>query len=125
MREVAPDVRTNDIARRIVASLGQADLGIGAYVDADAVSTPVLIGGEGVTVVEHDAQVSLYRQLQDAFDQALKSNVNIYAIDPGGPGGTADFLQSRGFSSIDPRQPTMYDSCALMCTDKPWELGVV
>lgn len=77
---------------------------VGIPVDMEMASQPARMGLEGVRASDTLAQVDLIRDMADAFGQALSANVNIYGVDPGGLGGMATFLQTRGVDLVESRR---------------------
>jgi VWFA-related protein len=78
----------------------------GIPIDPETASTPVTVGlsAAGGTMASTFAQQDLIHDMQDAFGQALKANVNIYGVDPSGLGGMENFLQTTGVQMFNARR---------------------
>ena len=67
---------------------------VGVPVDLDSTAAPAQMGLENGNVAISGMHTRLVERMNAAFRTAQRANVNIYAVDPAGPGGMEQYLQS-------------------------------
>jgi VWFA-related protein len=72
-------------------------ISVGVPGDFAEAATPIAnLGAPGVVIGPHEDMRALLDDLRDAFGEAMLANVSIYAFDPGGLDGVANYLSTRG-----------------------------
>jgi VWFA-related protein len=67
---------------------------VGVPVDLDSTAAPAQMGLENGNVALSGMHTRLVQRMNAAFRTAQRANVNIYAVDPAGPGGMEQYIQS-------------------------------